>query len=116
MANYALVAPIYNAANGPRLQVFGASGAVRPRGSLVFLKGSSALAMTLANPTAGVQDGMTIEILETSTGAHTVTTGASGLNGASHIATFGSEAGDNLVLIAFNGTWLVESSVGVTLS
>ena len=116
VSGYALVAPIYGSANGGRLQVFSASGAIQQRTSQVFLKGSSALAMTLANPTSGVQDGMTIEIIETSTGAHTVTTGSNGINGADHVATFGGAAGDNLVLVAFGGVWYVESSVGITLS
>jgi hypothetical protein len=116
VANYALVAPIYGTPVGGRLQVFSASGAIQQRSSIVWLKGNSALAMTLANPTTLVQDGMTIEIIETGTGAHTVTTGSNGINGASHIATFGGAAGDNLVLIALGGSWYVESSVGVVLS
>ena len=117
VSGYALVAPVYNIPAGNQQQVATASGAIQPKTSYVVLKAASAaLAMTLANPTAGAQDGIEITIIATGTGAHTVTTGAAGLNGADHIATFGGAIGDNIVLYAFNGTWLVESSVGVTLS
>lgn len=117
VSGYALVAPAYNSPAGNQQQVATASGAIQVKTSYVVLKAASAvLAMTLANPTAAAQDGMEITIIATGTGAHTVTTGASGLNGADHIATFGGAIGDNIVLYAFNGTWLVESSVGIVLS
>ena len=48
--------------------------------------------MTLALPVSGAQDGLVLGIMATGTGAHTVTTPASGYNGASHIATFAGAA------------------------
>ncbi len=116
VANYALVKPVYDQPQGDQQQIFSASGAIQLKQSTVWLTGAPALAMTLAAPTSGLSDGLTLAIMETSTGAHTVTTPASAINGASHIATFGGAAGDNLVLVAKGGVWYIQSQVGISLS
>jgi len=116
VANYASVRPIYDQPQGAQLQVFGASGAIQLKQSTVILTGNSVLSMTLAAPTTGLHDGLILTILETGTGAHTVTTPASALNGADHIATFGGAAADNLLLVAYAAKWYVISEVGIVLS
>jgi hypothetical protein len=116
VSGYALVAPVYSQNNGDQLQVFSTSTAIQVKQSTAILTGSSALAMTLAAPVSGAQDGLTMTILATGSGAHTVTTGASAFNGADHIATFGGAAGDNIVLVAYAGVWYQESEIGITLS
>jgi hypothetical protein len=89
--------------------------------------------LTLAAPVAGLpsaqvlvsstpdvyapgQDGQSIFVFDTVGAAHTVTTPASALNGASHIATFGGDIGDSIKLVAYKGVWYVAGSTGVTLS
>ena len=76
------------------------------------------LADTLAAPTAGSQDGIVIQISSTTANAHTLTatgllqTGTASVN----VATFAAQAGAGLVLMSYNGKWIVVSSVGITFS
>jgi hypothetical protein len=98
-----------------------ASGAINNKEGTVFLNGSGVVAATLALPTAGLpsaggDDGRRLTIQASTAHAHTVTTPSSGLNGASHVATFGGAVGDTAELVAFNGGWLVKSLRNVTLS
>jgi hypothetical protein len=97
------------------------SGAIGIKEGNVFLTKAGVAAMTLALPIAGAQsaggdDGRTLVIIDTTGHAHTVTTPASGLNAADHIATFGGTAGQFGELVAFNGSWWLAASSGVTLS
>ncbi len=116
VANYALVAPIYGVARGVQLQVATVAGVIQLKSSTVLVKGAGALAMTLALPTTGVHDGMTIRIQSGVAQAHTVTTPASGYNGATHIATFGGAIGDGFELTALGVTWLVNWTKNITLT
>jgi hypothetical protein len=93
-----------------------ASGALGPYSGTAFLTKAGVGVYTLALPVAGTDDGKRLSIMSATANAHTVTTPANGYNGATHIATFAAAIGSNLVLRAQNGTWLVESSVGVTLT
>ena len=76
------------------------------------------LADTLAAPTAGSQDGIVIQISSTTANAHTLTatgllqTGTASVN----VATFAAQAGAGMVLMSYNGKWIVLSSVGITFS
>jgi hypothetical protein len=72
--------------------------------------------MTLALPVAGVDDGKRLRITSDTAFAHTVTTPATGFNGTTHIATFAAAIGNNVLLEAQGGTWLVIENTGVTLS
>ncbi len=116
VANYALVKPIYDVAQGNQLQVFTTALAVQLKPSTVIIKGSGALAMTLALPTTGLMDGLTIRFQAGVAQAHTVTTPASGYNSTSHIATFGGAVGDGFEVTALGVTWLVNATRNVTLS
>lgn len=88
------------------------SGAITSTYGLVILNSSSALAMTLAAPIAGLpsaggHDGNYLNILQVGSGAHTVTTPSNAINGNKHIATFTTSAGSSVELQAYNGTWYV---------
>lgn len=105
-------------------QLISAAGAISARSGLVIITAGSAIALTLAAPTAGSvaaggDDGKLLIIQSNTAFAHTVTNTTPGFNGggaASDLATFGAAIGNNLVLRAYNGRWLVQSSVGATLA
>lgn len=75
-------------------------------------------AMTLAAPTAVVDDGKTIVISSNTANAHTLT--ATGLlqcgTTAVNVATFAAHPGAGLTLRAYNGKWNVISAVTITFS
>jgi len=101
------------------VQSVAASGAIGPRnpGTFVITKAGVA-AMTLAAPTATTDDGVVITLTSSTANAHTLTatgllqTGTANVN----VATFAAQAGAGLCLMAFNGKWIVLSSVGITFS
>lgn len=86
-------------------------------GNYVITK-AGVLADTLGAPTAGIQDGTIIVLTSSTANAHTLTatgllqTGTAFVN----LATFAAQPGAGLVLQAFNGKWIVLSSVGITFS
>lgn len=90
---------------------------VRPGADYVITDAGIA-ALTLAAPTAGSDDGVTISIISSTAFAHTLTatgllqTGSASVN----VATFAAFAGAGLTLKAFGGKWLVTASVGITFS
>jgi hypothetical protein len=94
------------------------SGAVAVGAGNYVITDAGAAALTLAAPTAGTQDGLTIQIFSSTAFAHTLTatgllqTGAAAVN----VATFAAHAGAGLTLVAFNGLWMVSASVGITFS
>lgn len=94
------------------LQVVAAAGptAIANTHGKVVVTYAGVAALTLANPTAGSpanggNDGQTLKIIDGSGHAHTVTTGANGINTTHHIATSGAAIGDSIELIAYNGAW-----------
>jgi len=110
------------------VKVFGSPGAptplsvngaipVRPSTNYVITKGSI-LADTLAAPTAGTDDAVTIQVISSTAFAHTITatgllqTGSANVN----VATFAAFAGAGLTLRAYNGKWMVVASTGITFS
>lgn len=103
------------------VEVESASGAMGIKeGSAVITK-STAAALTLVAPTAGLpaaggDDGKILRIVSTTAAAHTVTTPSNKINGASHIATFAAAIGNFQELIAYNGVWYALASAGITLS
>ena len=92
-----------------------AAGAIA-LGGVAILKagGTSAVAMTLANPLPGAQsaggnDGMKMKLISADAALYTVTLGSNAINGAVHIISFGKDtsiAGIGIDLVAFNGGWL----------
>lgn len=95
--------------------------AIIPGKEQIFLTYAGITTITLANPIAGTpisggQDGATLTITDTKGYAHTITTGANGINGAKHIATFSAALGSSFTLKAYNGSWWMQTGTGVTLS
>ena len=79
-------------------------------------KGSAA-AITLAVPVAGTDDGKELTFVDTTGAAHTITTPASGLNGTSHVGTFGGTKAQSATFRAYNGGWWTNPSVtGMTVT
>jgi hypothetical protein len=102
-----------------QLVTIAASGAVDPHTSNRYMitKGGVA-ALTLAAPTAGVDDGRLIEIISNTAYAHTLTSTGNFQDGAGHVneATFAADAGASILLVAYQGKWNVLRIQGVTMS
>jgi hypothetical protein len=87
--------------------LYSSSTAIVEKNAHVYLGSGGALAMTLAQPTAGSDDGKILKIQASTTHAHTVTC-TSGLNGgADSVLTFAA-AGQLATLHAYNGYWYVD--------
>jgi hypothetical protein len=106
-------------ANQQIVGVISASGAVtaNQEGTYSVTKAGVA-ALTLAAPTAGVDDGKIIRLTSTTANAHTLTaTGLLNTGSASvNVATFAAFAGAGLSLMALNAKWQVLSQIGITFS
>lgn len=97
----------------------GAADAINPHVSASYIVTTAGVdAMTLAAPTAGVDDGL--EIIVSSGGAHAHTITAAGLfntgTASVNLATFAAYAGAGVQLRAYNGKWNVISSTGITFT
>lgn len=106
----------FNAGRNDGGTTYTAAGALTVQPGLSFINGTT-LAMTIVNPTIE-QNGLVMIIMATNASAHTVTYTA-GFNGgttARDVATFAAAVGNNLVIVAFNGVWWVQSSLGITLA
>jgi hypothetical protein len=93
---------------------------VTPVSGKSFINTAGVDACTLATPvpglpSAGGNDGLTIEIADVGGHAHTVTTAANKINGNKHIATFPGTVGARIQLTAWNGIWYTDGG-GTTLS
>ena len=104
---------------GSALVLLAASTALDPHTANRYMitKGSIA-ALTLAAPTAGVDDGMGISIFSSTAFAHTVTATGLLVDGAGHVntATFPAAGGGALDLVAYNGKWYVQNSQNITFA
>jgi hypothetical protein len=68
-------------------------------------------------PGLGGNDGALLRIISTTAQAHTVTTSQpNGYNASLKTATFGGSAGNAFMCVAYQGSWWVIASNGVTLS
>jgi len=99
--------------------ILSASGAIAPHEAANYIITKAGIAaLTLAAPTAGIDDGLVIAISSSTLYAHTLTatnllsTGVAGVS----VATFAAYAGAGLTLKAYNGLWQVMSSVGITFT
>lgn len=101
--NNGFVKPIIRTAVTP---ITNATTPAYPKNGVLVLTHSSAQAITLTSPIAGVDDGKELLIVSSTAQAHTVTyTGGFGGAGASRdVATF-AVIGDYLRLVAVNGVW-----------
>jgi hypothetical protein len=117
-----------DAFQGPITLLSGTTDAIAPAGNIVqpnsqqqhvggnyIIKTGSADAITISAPTAGVDDGLNVNIWSDTAFAHTVTAPSAifATGQALHsIATFPAFRGAGMTLRAFNGTWQV---VGVSV-
>jgi hypothetical protein len=113
--------PPFPGASQPQVVVLtGATDAIAIKTGKVILNTAGVDATTLANPVAGApgigDDGKTLAIFVNTANAHTVTTGAHGIDGNKNIATSAGAIGNFLELFAWNGQWCVQSNSGFTLS
>ena len=102
------------------IQICADNAAINTYGRVLITKGTAA-ALTLAAPVAGApesggDDGVVLQVTDTTGAAHTVTTPASKINGNKNIATFGGTANNSLEVVAYNGVWYVSALGGTTLS
>lgn len=79
-------------------------------------------AMTIADPTTGTHDGVTLTFIATTANAHTLDNSAgsgffSSGGGTKDVATFGGAIGDGLTIIAYAGKWYIDprGSTNITL-
>lgn len=96
-----------------------ADGALSPHNSATYIVTKAGVAaMTLAAPTATVDDGIIITIVSSTANAHTLT--ATGLIGdgstTTDVATFGAHPGASVSFIAYQGKWLTLYSTAITFS
>lgn len=105
--------------------VYTSAGAIAPGGvAILNAGGTSAIAMTLANPLPGAQsaggnDGMRMKLVSADAALYTVTLAANAINGALHIISFGkdtSAAGIGIDLVAYNGAWLTGAAATLAAS
>jgi len=97
----------------------GAADVIPPHGAGNYVVETAGVdAMTLAAPTAEVDDGILIAIFSDTTNAHTVTATSLFANGTAlkTTATFAAFKGAGMVLRAYDGVWQVISSTGVTFT
>jgi hypothetical protein len=96
-----------------------ASGAVSPHVSDNYIITKAGVAaLTLAAPTAGTDDGVTITLTSATANAHTLTaTGLLNTGSASvNVATFAAHAGASVKLQAYQGTWNALAQIAITFS
>lgn len=108
-----------DALQGPITLLTGSADAINPHVSGNYIvKTAGVDAMTLAAPTAGVDDNLSIAIFSDTTNAHTVTATALFANGTAlkTTCTFGAFKGAGIVLRAFNGVWQVVSQTTAPLT
>lgn len=94
-----------------------ANGAIGIKDGDVYITKGSAATMTLAAPIAGVDDGKSLTIVDSTGFAHTVTTPANGINTNKLTATFDATLARQFTLRAYGGTWWTNpGATGITLS
>lgn len=116
----ALVEPTYPQANGVNRQVMANSGAVVIKSGTVLIAKAGVAALTIADPTSGVADGVEMTFISTTAQAHTLSNAAgSGFNGgggATDVGTFGGAKGDGITIVAYGGVWYVKDKTNCTLA
>lgn len=102
------------------IQVIAANGAITIKSGVALLtKADGALAVTLAAPVKGDDDGKVLSIVSTTAKAHTITATTIGFNAgdaAADVATLGGAIGDGLTVVAYNGEWYVLNNINATLA
>lgn len=100
------------------LTVASADGAITIQSGVVVITKGTACALTLGTPTTA-QNGTIIRIISATAAAHTVTATTIGFNAADaagDVGTFAAAIGNNLIVVAYGGEWLVLGNTGVTIA
>lgn len=93
-----------------------ANGAIPSKQGVVRLAGSGALAVSIADPTSGTDDGKRVTIMATAAHAHVITvTGGIGA-GTNNTITLGGAVGDMTELEAIAGKWFIRPGINATPS
>lgn len=104
----------------PNKQIASADGAITIKDGVVVITKAGVAALTLADPTATVDDYKTLRIISVTANAHTVSNAAgSGFNAGgagSDVGTFGGAKGDGMTVMAYQGDWYVVDKTNVTLA
>lgn len=120
LTNKTLTAPIITAPELTEKVTTYASGAISTNYGVALLTGAGATTYTLADPTAGTDDGQILRIMSTTAQAHKVDNSAgSGFNvggAGADTLVFGGAIGDNATLLAYNGDWYVIDLRNVTIA
>ncbi len=84
----------------------------------VHITKGSAIALTLAAPVAGDDDGKCIYVVAETAFAHVITSGVDGFNakGSSGTVTWTAAKGNGIWLYARNGHWWASPASGVTIA
>jgi hypothetical protein len=96
-----------------------ASGAIDPHTAARYvITKAGVAALTLAAPTAGADDGLTIEITSVTANQHVLTATGLLVDGAGHVntATWPAQLGGTVDLVAYNGKWYVQNSQSITFA
>lgn len=100
------------------VNVYSADGAISIASQIAVITKGTAAAMTLAAPTPTTHDGIVIKIVSSTAAAHTITATTIGFNAADaagDVATLGAAIGNGLVVMAYQGEWLVLNNVNATI-
>lgn len=97
-------------------EVSSTSGAIGIKSGVELITLAGIAALTLAAPVAGQDDGKELKVISTTANAHTITTPASGINGAYHVFTFAGYIGNSVSFTAYNGIWWVGTTSSGTAS
>jgi hypothetical protein len=96
--------------------IIAASGAIAQKQGAIRLGSSGALAMTLADPTSGTDDGKRLTIFVATAHAHVVTVTGGLAGGTNNTITFGGAVGDMAELEAIAGKWFLRPSINAVAS
>jgi len=100
----------------PVSAIIAASGAIAQKVGIVRLGSTGVLAMTLADPTTGTDDGKKLTIVAVTAHAHVITIPGGLAGGAHNTVTLGGAIGDLAVVRAIAGKWFLAPSIDATAS
>ncbi len=92
------------------------SAAIAEKQGAILLGSGGALAMTLADPTSGADDGKRLTIFASTAHAHVITIAGGIGSGTNNTITLGGAIGDMVELEAIAGKWFLRPSINATAS
>jgi hypothetical protein len=92
------------------------SAAISEKQGVIRLGSAGALAMTIADPTTGTDDGKRLTIVASTAQAHVITVTGGLAGGTNNTLTLGGAIGDMAELEAIAGKWFLRPSINATAS